>query len=161
MDSQSVTGGVLLNLVPARETERIVPYVAAGFGLYRARFDMDGMGFGSFMSQNSGYTGMMSLPGGGFGMMQGATGRYVPGSPVYRPANMPMFYGNRMGTMAPMDGRFGTRSFIDPAVSFGLGVNVRAGEHFVVRSDARAVTAIANGDRRTVGVVTVGLGYRF
>lgn len=160
-DSQSVTGSLLFNLRPARESERIVPYVAGGLGLYRSSFDMNGLGFGSFMNQYSGYTGMMSLAGGGFGMMSGSYGAYVAGNPVYTPANVPMFYGNRMGMLTPTNGRFGMQSFTDPAVSFGLGVQIRAGEHFVVRPDARAITAFANGDRRTVGVVTIGLGYGF
>src|SRR5581483_11249163 len=48
-DSQSVTGSLLFNLLPARENERIVPYIAGGLGLYRSSFDMDGLGFGTFM----------------------------------------------------------------------------------------------------------------
>lgn len=161
MDTQSVTGSLLVNLLPARETEHVVPYVAGGLGLYRAAFDMDGMGFGGFMNRYPGYSGMMSLPGGGFGMMQGSYGTYVTGSPVFTPANMPGFYANRMDILTPTNGRFGMRSFTDPAVSFGGGVQIRAGEHFVVRPDARAIVAIANGDRRTVGVVSIGLGYGF
>ncbi len=161
MDTQSVTGSLLVNLRPARETEHIVPYVAGGVGLYRAGFDMDGMGFGRFINQYSGYSGMMSLRTGGFGMMRGSAGRYVAGNPVYTPANLSMFYANRMGTLTPTNGRFGMQSFTDPAVSWGVGVQIRAGDHFVVRPDARAITAIANGDRRTVGVVTIGLGYGF
>lgn len=160
-DSQSVTGSLLFNLLPAREGERMVPYVAGGLGLYRSSFDMDGIGFGSFMSQNPGYTGMMSLAGGGFGMMQGSYGTYIAGNPVFTPANMPSFYANRMGMFAPTNGRFGRRSFTDPAVSFGGGVQIRAGEHFVVRPDVRAIMAIANGSQRTVGVVSIGFGYGF
>lgn len=161
MDTQSVTGSLLVNLLPARDTERIVPYVVGGVGLYRAGVNMDGMGFGSFMSQYSGYSGMMAIPTGGFGMMQGSGGSYVAGSPVYTPANLPMFYANRLGMVTPWNGQFGIRSFTDPALSFGFGVQIRASRHFVVRPDARAITAIANGDRRTVGVVTIGLGYAF
>ena len=161
MDTQSVTGSLLVNLLPARESARVVPYVAGGIGLYRASLDMDGMGFGSFMSQYSGYSGMMSLPTGGFGMMQGTTEQYNAGAPVYTPADLPMFYANRMGMLTPTNGRFGRQSFTDPAVSIGVGAQIRAGEHFVVRPDARAITAIANGDRRTMGVVTIGLGYGF
>lgn len=160
-DTQSVTGSLLFNLLPARESEHVVPYVAGGLGLYRAAFDLDGMGFGSFMNQYPGYSGMMSLSSGGFGMMQGSTGSYASGNPVYTPANMPRFYADRVGMLTPANGRFGMQSFTDPAVSFGFGAQIRAGEHFVVRPDARAIMAIANGDRRTVGVVTIGLGYGF
>lgn len=161
MDAQSVTGNLLFNLLPARETERVVPYVAGGLGLYRAAFDMDEMGFANFMSQNPGYSNMMSLPGGGFGMMQGGSSTYVAGSPVFTPATMPRFYANRMGVLTPTNGRFGMRSFTDPAVSFGGGVQIRAGRHLVVRPDARVIVAIANGGQRAVGVVTMGLGYGF
>lgn len=161
MDSQSVTGSLLFNLLPARETVHVVPYVAGGLGLYRAAFDMDGMGFGGFMNQYPGHSGMMSLPGGAFGMMHGSYGTYVAGGPVFTPANMPGFYANRMGILTATNGRFGMRSFTDPAVSFGGGVQIRAGKHFVVRPDARAIVAIANGERRTVGVVSIGLGYGF
>lgn len=160
-DTQSVTGSLLFNLLPARESQQIVPYVVGGGGIYRSSFDMDSLGLGSFMSQYSGYTGMMSLPSGGFGMMQGTYGTYVAGSPVYTTANVPMFYSNRMGMLTPANGRFGMQSFTDPAVSYGFGVQFRAGEHFIVRPDVRAITAFANGDHRTNGVVTIGLGYGF
>lgn len=94
-------------------------------------------------------------------MMQGSGSSYVAGGPVYTPGNLPMFYGNRLGMVTPWNGQFGARSFTDPALSFGFGVQIRASRHFVVRPDARAMTAIANGDRRTVGVVSIGLGYAF
>lgn len=160
-DSQAVTGSLLVNLLPARERDRIVPYVAGGLGLYRSSFDMDRIGFSSFMNQYPAYTGMMSLGRGAFGMMSGAYGTSAPGGPVYTPGNMPGFYANRMGTFAPMNGRFGMRSFTDPAVSFGGGVQIRSGKHFVVRPDVRAVMAIADGSQRTVAVATIGLGYGF
>ena len=160
-DTQSVTGSLLFNLLPARKGQRIVPYVAGGGGIYRSSFDMDGLGFGSFMSQYSGYIGMMSLPSGGFGMMQGTGGTYAAGNPVYTTVDIPMFYATRMGMITPVNGRFGTQSFTDPAVSYGFGVQFRVRNHFIVRPDVRAITAFSNGERRTVANVTVGLGYGF
>lgn len=38
MDTKSVTGSLVFNLLPATATERIVPYVAGGLDLYRAAF---------------------------------------------------------------------------------------------------------------------------
>lgn len=122
---------------------------------------MDEMGFASFMSQNAGYSSTMSLPGGGFGMMQGGSGTYAAGNPVFTPASMPRFYADRMGVLTPANGRFGMRSFTDPAVSFGGGVQIRDGRHLVVRPDARLVVAFGNGSQRAVGVISVGLGYGF
>lgn len=96
---------------------------------------------GRFFTQNPGYSGMMAFAGGG---------------------NIPNFYAQRMGTLSTRsDGRFGMRSFLDPAFSLGGGVQITAGQHFVVRPDARALVILANGDRRTVGIVSLGLGYRF
>ena len=72
------------------------------------------------------------------------------------------FYAQRLGsTSAGLDGRFGHRAFTDPAFVVGGGVQGRMGRHLVVRPDARAVIAIANGRTRTVGLVTLGLGYAF
>jgi hypothetical protein len=158
MRAQSLTGSLLFNLV--RPNERAVPYLAAGVGVYRSSFDLDHMGFGQFLTQNPGYTGMMGLSGGGFGMMQGRD--VVSTGPTFDGAGMPHFYARRMGTLTMgSDGRFGMRSFIDPAFSVGGGAQIVVGRHFVVRPDARALIVVANGDRRTVGIITLGFGYRF
>jgi hypothetical protein len=119
------------------------------------------MGFGGFMNQNPGYAGMTPLSGGRFGMMRGAGGSYAQGSPVFAPLYLHDFYANRMGALTPTNGRFGMHSFTDPAVSFGGGVQIRAGRHLVVRPDVRAVTAIADGGNRTIAVVSIGMGYGF
>jgi hypothetical protein len=103
---------------------------------------------------------MMALPSGGFGMMQGST--LLSTGPRFDGSSMPHYYARRMGTLTMgSNGRFGMRSFVDPAVSLGGGAQIAVGQHFIVRPDARAIIAIANGDRRTVGVVTLGFGYRF
>lgn len=160
MDSGGAFGSLLLNLMP--NGSRTVPYVAAGMGLYRASFDMDGMGFGRFMSRNPGFSGVMPIPGGGFGMMRGTSGTYRPGDPVFDGHAMADFYAQRLGPAnAGLDGRFGHRSFTDPALIVGGGAQMRVGPRLVVRPDARAVIAVANGRTRTVGLVTLGFGYVF
>jgi hypothetical protein len=157
-DSQSLTGSLLFNLVAP--TERAIPYLAAGIGMYRSSFDLDEMGFGRFFTQNPGYSGMMALRGGGFGMMQGTN--VVSTGPSFDGRGMPHFYAQRMGTLTMGSGnRFGMRSFVDPVFSIGGGAQIVLGQHFVIRPDARALIAVASSDRRTVGIVTLGFGYRF
>ena len=156
-ESQALTASLLFNLVPP--DERAIPYLAAGIGLYRSSFDLDEMGFGRFFTQNPGYSGMMALSGGSFGMMQGSN--VLPAGPRYG-GGMPNFYARRMGAVTMgSSGRFGMRSFVDPAFSLGGGAQIVVGRHFVVRPDARALVVLANGGSRTVGVVTLGFGYRF
>jgi hypothetical protein len=158
MDSQALTASLLFNLVP--RIEPAVPYLAAGIGVYRSSFDLDMMGFGRLFTQNPGYSGMRALPGGDFGMMQGSNA--AAAGPRFDGGNVPNLYAQRMGTLTMgADGRFGMRSFLDPTFSLGGGIQITVGQHFVIRPDARALVTLADGDRRTVGLVTLGLGYRF
>lgn len=158
MDNQALTASLLFNLAPP--IEPAIPYLAAGIGVSRSSFDLDMMGFGRFFTQYPGYSGMMTFPGGGFGMMQGSN--VTTTGPRFDGGNVPSFYAQRMGTLTMgANGRFGMRSFVDPAFSLGGGVHITVGQHFVIRPDARALITLANGDRRTVGIVTLGLGYRF
>lgn len=77
-------------------------------------------------------------------------------------AGMHGFYADRLGRMrAPANGRWGMHGFADPALSLGGGVRLDVSPRFYVRPDARALIVIANGASYTVGVVTVGVGYRF
>ena len=47
---------------------------------------------------------------------------------------MPMFYANRVGAMvAPPGGRWGERTFTDPALSFGGGVRLDLTESLYLR----------------------------
>ncbi len=157
-DNQALTASLLFNLAP--RIEPAIPYLAAGIGVSRSSFDLDMMGFGRFFTENPGYSRMMAFPGGGFGMMQGTN--VATTGPRFDGGNIPNFYAQRMGTLSTRsDGRFGMRSFLDPAFSLGGGVQITVGQHFVVRPDVRALITLANGDRRTVGIVTLGLGYRF
>ena len=71
--------------------------------------------------------------------------------------------GTRMMSIAgmPGNGRWGMQSFSDPAISLGGGVRLELSPRFFVRPDARALVVIANGTSYTVGVMTIGFGYRF
>jgi hypothetical protein len=165
--AMSGTIALLVNLVPSGG--KTVPYLAVGGGLYRASFDLDDERyFGRLSGQFPGGTQMIPLAGmHGFGMMQGAytgpstwTGPW-PGS-TFSPNHMPTFYVDRLGRMmVPDNGRWGWRSFTDPAISVGAGVRLAVSPRFYVRPDARVLVVIANRSSYTVGVLTVGVGYRF
>jgi hypothetical protein len=166
-DALSLSGALLVKLVtPDRAT---VPYLAVGGGLYRAAFDLGHRGlFGGLSDQFPTGTQMIPIAGThGFGMMQGPysgpstwTGPWA-GS-TYMPNRMPGFYVERLGRMVvPADGRWGMRSFTDPTLNFGGGVRFNVTPHLFVRPDARALVVVASGDTYTVGVFSLGLGYRF
>ncbi len=142
----SGTVSLLVNLLPGGG--KTVPYLAVGGGLYGASFDMD----------DERYFGRTSIAGmGGFGMM-GQTS----GSSMFSSSHMPAFYSNRLGQMTnPGNGRWGMQSFSDPAISLGAGVRLELSPRFFVRPDARVLVVIANGTSYTVGVMTIGFGYRF
>jgi hypothetical protein len=61
----------------------------------------------------------------------------------------------------PVGGTWDTRSFTDPAMSFGGGVRFHVTERVMVRPDVRALLVFADGDTHTLGVFGVQLGYRF
>ncbi|MDA1305727.1 MAG: hypothetical protein O2917_00510 [Acidobacteria bacterium] len=163
----SGTVALLVNLLPGGG--KTVPYVALGGGLYRASFNLDNERFfGRLSGQYPGGTQMIPIGGmGGFGMMQGPyNGPSMWAGPwtgnTFSPNHMPAFYVDRMGQMTvPRNGHWGMRSFVDPAVSIGAGVRLQLSPRFSVRPDARALVVIANGTSHTVGVITVGFGYRF
>lgn len=140
----SGTVSLLVDLLPA--SGKTVPYLALGGGLYGASFNMDSERFfGRLSNQFPGGTQMMPIAGG-----------------TFSPNHMPAFYVDRLGQMmVPTNGRWGRRSFTDPAISVGGGIRLDVSPRFHVRPDARALIVIANGARYTVGVVTIGVGYRF
>lgn len=162
-DAVAVTGNVIVNLLPLGR--RVVPYAAAGGGLYRASFDLaherlmgavaQSVGPGSAFCPAPG-TGYMRGPGYGFGGCTAAAGEF------WGVGRMPGFYGQRLGMMTvPPGGAWGTRSFTDPAVSFGGGVRLNLASHLELRPDARAIVVLDGGSSVTVGVFGVNLGYRF
>lgn len=163
----SGTVSLLVNLLPGGG--KTVPYLAVGGGLYSASFNLDNERFfGRLSGEYPGGTRMIPISGmGGFGMMQGPyngpstwTGPWTGNT--FSPNHMPGFYVDRLGQMmVPGSGRWGMRSFVDPAISMGAGVRLELSPRFSVRPDARALVVIANGTSYTVGVMTIGFGYRF
>ncbi|HLG54272.1 MAG TPA: hypothetical protein VI485_03010 [Vicinamibacterales bacterium] len=162
-----VTGTMLLTLA---RSERAAPYVAIGGGFYRARFDMgDNRFFGQMGSAFAAGTRFVPIRGmTGFGMMN--SGMTFNGDlwtdawtgATFTDSQMPMFYANRIGQMAiPTDGRWGMRSFTDPALTLGGGIRLDVTDRVSIRPDVRALVAFANSDRLLLTTMTVGVGYRF
>lgn len=153
----SGTVSLLVNLLPGGA--RTMPYVTLGGGFYRASFNLDHERFfGRLSGEYPGGTQMIPIGRmGGFGLMQGPYN-----GPAMWTGQMPAFYTNRLGRMTvPGNGHWGMRSFVDPAMSIGAGVRIDVSPRFSVRPDARALVVIANGTSHTVGVMTIGFGYRF
>lgn len=162
-DAFMATGNVLVNLLPLGR--RVVPYAAAGGGLYRASFDL---GHARLMGAVAGSFGPGSefCPSPGAGYMRGpgyGVGTCAaPGAGYWGVGETPGFYGRRLGMMMiPAGGVWGTRSFTDPAMTMGGGVRLNLASHLEVRPDARAIVVFDGRDRYTVGVFGVNLGYRF
>jgi len=175
-DALHLNVGLLVNLLPPGS--RAVPYVAVGGGLYRASFALDNNRFFGLMGpQYAAGTPMVPILGTpGFGMMGGG-GYYGPGGMMgawdprtqgtwpgqtFDLDDMPMFYANRLGPMTvPENGMWATRSFTDPAITFGGGVTASLGEHLFVRPDVRALVVFGDGDSHTLGLMSFSFGYRF
>ena len=161
------TGTLLLRVA---RTDKVAPYVAVGGGLYRARFDLgaDRL-FGQMGSQFAAGTRFVPVRGmTGFGMMTPGTtfsGDLWTDSwtgVTFDGSRMPMYYGNRLGQMTvPADGRWGMRSFTDPALTLGGGISLNVTDRLSIRPDVRALVAFADGDSLVLTTMTVGVGYRF
>lgn len=166
-DAISVSGGLLVNLLPA--SKRTVPYAAVGGGIYRTSFDLGNrallgpvgtqFGPGSVVCPAPG-TGVGPGPGAGFGPGTGTCPASVVG--YWGVGQMPGFYARRLGPMGvPVGDMWETRSFTDPAMNIGGGLRLNVNEHLMVRPDIRALVVFANGDTHTLGVFNVQVGYRF
>jgi hypothetical protein len=160
----SLNGSLLVNFVPGRR--QVVPYAAAGVGLYRASFEL---GNRAMLGSVSGQYGPGSefCPAPGTGMMGHGPGPGFGGCPpgaagYWGVGQMPHFYGRRLGILTmPASGRWGARTFTDPAVSIGGGVRFNISERLMVRPDLRALVIFGNGDTNTLAVFGVNVGYRF
>lgn len=164
-DTVSLNASLLVGLT--RGHRKAMPYAALGAGFYRATFHMgDSRFFGRMGPQHAG-TQLVPVVGmHGVGIMEGYAGSGTwtePWSgPTWDLGEMPMFYLQRMGVMqVPSDGRWGMRTFGDPALSVGGGVRMNVTERVFVRPEVRALVAFADGRSLTTGLFTVGLGYRF
>ncbi|MCC7240820.1 MAG: hypothetical protein IT180_02755 [Acidobacteria bacterium] len=161
-----VSGTMLVTVFSGKTAS---PYVAFGGGLYRARFDMDSrqlFGRGSMPFA----TGTSVIPAQAFGghmigggaMSGGTTWMDAATGSTFETREMPMFYASRLGQMAvPLDGRWGTRRFVDPAMTLGFGVRLDVARRFYVRPDVRALVVLGNGRALTLGTATIGFGARF
>lgn len=158
-------GGLLVNLLPAGR--KAVPYAALGGGVYHASFDLDNPRmFGSMMQQSGPGAQLVPIQGmPGFGIMRGYTGQMWRGpfaGPVVNPSSMSQFYANRLGTMmVPPDGRWGMRSFTDPALTIGGGVRLDLSKHLSFRPDVRALVLMGGGRSTTMALFSMSVGYRF
>lgn len=139
----SLSADLLLNLVSRDESG--VPYLLAGGGLFRASFD----------TRNARFSG--PAPSGEMGR-----GRYrhvMEGQPPgWDLGEVPQFYSDRVETLIAQEGRSGSRSFNDPALSVGAGVRIRVGRSWSARQDARALLLIRSGRVYPVWVLTIHLG---
>lgn len=172
-DALEVSASLVVDLLVAR---RAVPYVSFGGGMYRAGFDLDNRQFFGMMGGLG--PGEQIVPTmRGWGMM-GSGNTYAPGAgwmmgdftwdgvtrtgPQFTGSHMPAFYANRLGAMTmPADGRWGSRTFTDPAVTFGGGIRFDVTEAISLRPDVRTIMVIADGDTYTLASFSVAIGYRF
>ncbi|MGE3843090.1 MAG: hypothetical protein AB7I50_16065 [Vicinamibacterales bacterium] len=145
------------------------PYVSIGGGLYRVQFDLDDRRmFGSETFPFAPGTVIGPVQPSGVGMMgggrssHGATWMGGVSSLAFDTAGLPMFYATRLASMAvPVDGRWGTRSFTDPALTLGVGVRLDLGRRFYVRPDLRALVGFGGGSASTLATATGGFCARF
>ncbi|MGD9905203.1 MAG: hypothetical protein AB7U83_17185 [Vicinamibacterales bacterium] len=71
---------------------------------------------------------------------------------------VPGFYRRRLGEPAALGVR---RSFTDPTLVAGVGVDIALSRTVVVRPDVRTLFVVNGGRHATVMVASVSLGYRF
>lgn len=145
-------GSLVVNL--ADPDRSVVPFAALGGGVYHTAFHMGRSGmFGEY--------GWMGGPG-----MMGSTW-YGPGArfgtgPLPWPDHVPQFYARRLGGVTPpLEGRWTMHSFTDPVVAVGGGARIDLGQRFFLRPDARALVVFGDGESYTVGMINIGLGFRF
>lgn len=148
-----LTASLLVNLMTGR---RALPYVAVGGGFYRAMFDLDNPRlFGMMGAWPAGQTF-----GQGWMMDSFMWNNSTIAGPTFTRSEMPAFYGRRMDSVT--SGRQShMRSFTDPAITVGGGINIALTDTWHARPDVRAVTILGAGDALTIGTVTFSVGYRF
>lgn len=143
----TASASLLAHLRPT--SEKAVPYLVAGAGIYRASFAMGDERFQGPMSMGG------SMMGGGSMMNWASSGQ------VWDYGQMPHFYGSRLATEGTVGRYEGERSFTDPVFSFGGGLRIDLGSRLTLRPDLRALVVTSGGDTNTLGLFTINLGYRF
>ena len=130
--------GLLVNLLPAGST--VVPYAAIGGGVYHVSFDLDAPHIMDMQSQAF--------------MTQWADRAF---------AQMPRMYADRLRSMIWPEppGGWGRRSFTDPVMTLGGGVRLDLTPHLSLRPDVRALVVFGDGRSSTLGMFSLGVGYRF
>jgi len=163
-DGFHVGASVLVRL--ARPDDPAVPYLLAGVGAYRTRFDLSEPRFlgpiggqvapGERVCPLEGPSG----PGAGFGS---GTGDCPTGdSAGWGVGAIPSHYGRRLGPLTvPGSGAWGSRSFTDPALSLGGGLLLDVTERVSIRPDARVLVLFGDGSRHAVGQLGLHVGWRF
>jgi hypothetical protein len=141
-------------------TSRLVPFATIGGGLYHANFDFGnsemfgrlGVAVDTMMEFAEGYQTWLRF--------YDSSGSRLVQLPL--PRQLPHFYANRMATLTLSEnGRWGRRSFTDPATSIGGGAVIRLSDKVALRPDARALLVFNEDDTYAVGLVSVGIGFRF
>ena len=177
-----LTANVLVKLL---DSGRANPYLAVGGGAYVAMFDLGNRQlFGMMGAGVPAGSQLVTLPDGrswgampGAGMMGWTSGQsFGPGwmmgsgftwnnttqaGPTFAGNGMPMFYARRMSDVTVPSNGWHMRSFTDPALSFGGGVNVDLRRGMYVRPDVRMLTVFGGGETITVTSATFSFGYRF
>jgi hypothetical protein len=156
-----------IDLSRSPSTAAVAPYVLAGAGLYRARFDLGDARFLGQMDHNV-------PPGARFCAAPGRGGPMGPGMgygagdcPLGSEANrwgvgaLSDFYGRRLGVLEATSGlTWGHRTFNDLAMQLGGGVAITRAR-ITVRPDARLLLVVGDGRVHPVGVFGASIGYRF
>jgi hypothetical protein len=142
----SLSAGLVVNL--GSRDESAVPYLVAGVGLYRASFD----------TRNARFAG--PAPSGEMGIRRY---RHVMegGPPGWDLGELPPFYADRVESLIAREGRSGSRSFSDPALSVGAGVRIHLGRGWSARQDVRAQLLMRSGEVYPMWVFTIHIGRGF
>lgn len=143
IDAWTLSGSLLVYLRAANED--FVPFLAVGGGLYRSTFDFD-------------HPRLADMWG---------TGSWMSGASAYGPTDASSYGsmgGSFMGFMGHGGSGFGPDGHIsstDPVFPLGGGLRWNASDRLSLRADARALVVAGDGETFTVGLFTVGVGFRF
>jgi hypothetical protein len=130
-----VSGTMLFTLARSSRTSA---YAGVGGGMYHTRLDVGNPG-GGFDNDH-----------GVFSFLNGLTMREVP-----------RFYADRIRQIAFPTEPGGTRSFTDPALTFGAGLKINLTNRIFVAPDVRGLIVLSRGDHMTLVTMGASAGVRF